>query len=301
MFVGTLWMKTRIFKTHSNRIPMFWWKEAVCDAPYSSPLWVSWARGGTSEHVSYCALRTYVGPRVRGRWRTYGVLCVTVAANKLGFGLNVFETNSSFTPSNCLHWSDSWKKTGLLTEWPKCRWDRQKQSFSVFYRHTDCKLKKGLFGKDSPLRDHLMFNYMQLETLQSSSVAKQGIKTSDRHSGWCRVSFWAPGTKIQARSGVFSHSEATIILNYSCPRGVIWSQKMSHKNSSKLFVSLLFLLLPSFYFLALFFSAVAFLSLFPPSKWHCDVEFTRCANFLPHLTLLWQKAQVAQQVLSGSS
>lgn len=43
------------------------------------------------------------------------------------------------------------------------------------------------------------------------------------------------------------------------------------------------------------------LSLFPPYKRHCEVEFTRCANFLPHLTLLWQKAQVAQQVLSGSS
>ena len=54
-------------------------------------------------------------------------------------------------------------------EWPKCPWDRQKQPSSVFYRHTDCKLKKGLFGKDSPSRDHLMFNYMQLETPQQPS------------------------------------------------------------------------------------------------------------------------------------
>lgn len=74
---------------------------------------------------------------------------------------------------------------------------------------------------------------------------------------WCRVS----GSTIQAQGGVFSHSGATIILNYYCPCGVTWSWKMSHKNSSKLFVSLPFLLLPSFYFLALFFSIVAFLSL----------------------------------------
>lgn len=146
-------------------------------------------------------------------------------------------------------------------EWPKCPLDRPKQSSSVFYRSTDCKLKKGLFGKDSPLRDHSMFNYMRLETLQSSGPAKRGIKISGRHSGWCRVSFWAPGTKIQTQSGVFSHSKATIIVHYYCPCGVIWSWKMSHKNSSKLFVSLLFLLLPSFYFLALFFSVGAFLSL----------------------------------------
>ena len=38
---------------------------------------------------------------------------------------------------------------------------------------------------------------------------------------------------------------------------------MSHKNSTKLFVSLLFLLLPRFCFLAVFFSVVAFLSFLP--------------------------------------
>lgn len=226
--------------------------------------------------------------------------CVTVAANKLGFGLSVFETTPSLTRSNCLNQMGS-LKTGLLTEPPKCHWNRQNQSFSVVYRHTDCKLKKGLFGKVSPLRDRLMCNYLMHLELLGAAAQPNGIKIEDRYSGWCRVSFWVSDARIQTQGGVFSHSGAAVILNYDCPCGVKWSWKMSHKNSSKLFVSLLFLLLPSLYFLALFFSLVAFLSLFPLSEWHCEAEFTRCANFLPHLTLLWQKAQVAQQVLSGSS
>lgn len=81
-------------------------------------------------------------------------------------------------------------------EWSKCHWNKQKQSCSVFCRHTDCKLEKGLFEKDSPLRDHLMFNYMQLETQQSSSQPNRASKSQiDTVAG--AVSFRVPGTKIQ--------------------------------------------------------------------------------------------------------
>lgn len=146
-----------------------------------------------------------------------------------------------------------------------------------------------------------MCNYlMQLERPRSSSPAKR--HQNRRQKQWLVQSFLLSFRCKNSNPGrCILTLGAAIILNDDCPCGVKRSGKMSHKNSSKLFVSLLFLLLPSFYFLALFFSLVAFLSLFPLSKWHCEVEFTRCANFLPRLTLLWQKAQVAQQVLSGSS
>lgn len=131
--------------------------------------------------------------------------CVTVAANKLGFGLNVFETTPSLTRSNCLNQTDSWK-TGLLTEWPKCHWNRKNQSFSVFYRHTDCKLKKGQFGKASPLRDRLMCNYlMQSETPRSSSPAKR--HQNRRQIQWLVQSFlWRFRCKNSNPGRLYSHT-----------------------------------------------------------------------------------------------
>lgn len=112
MFVDTLRDENTYFQTTFEQNPDVPTNTCSLWCSTLRPLWEPWTCGGRLEHTSCSALRTYVGPKARGCRSSIWCpvswpCCMAVAANRLGLGLNVFETHPSFTPVNCFCHTDS--------------------------------------------------------------------------------------------------------------------------------------------------------------------------------------------------